>query len=84
VTRMESERNMCIIFLSRSDGKEYLLDQRHDVNKNNKFVLNLMWGFGLDSSGSGLGPVAESPYTPWPSVRKRTIPTERPPLVNEI
>jgi hypothetical protein len=22
--------------------------------------------------------------TPWPSVRKRTIPTERPPLVSEI
>jgi hypothetical protein len=38
-------------------------------------------------AGGRLGPAAynkQTKQTPWPLVRKRTIPTERPPLVNEI
>jgi hypothetical protein len=29
-------------------------------------------------------PSLQTKQTPWPSVRERTIPTERPPLVDEI
>jgi hypothetical protein len=36
------------------------------------------------SQNPQLVPILKILSTPWPSVRKRTIPTERPPLVDEI
>jgi hypothetical protein len=41
-------------------------------------------GRGLASGSSPVQGVLPAVYTPWPLVRERTIPTERPPLVDEI
>jgi hypothetical protein len=38
---------------------------------------------GMDARGRGLLQTKQK-QTPWPLVRERTIPTERPPLVDEI
>jgi hypothetical protein len=39
---------------------------------------------GFCSDVMGLLPITNKQQTPWPLVRERTIPTERPPLVDEI
>jgi hypothetical protein len=38
----------------------------------------------LDHSGNNTNILRQTNQPPWPLVRKRTIPTERPPLIDEI
>jgi hypothetical protein len=42
---------------------------------NGEYILTVLMGSAC---------IVEKKQTPWPLVRKRTIPTERPPLVGEI
>jgi hypothetical protein len=59
---MESKTNLCIIFVRKYKGKGLLIRPRGRCEKILKWALKIttMRGFRLDSSGSGLGPVADS------------------------
>jgi hypothetical protein len=47
----------------------------------NLFCMKII---GFNYAGTSLGLQTKQKQTPWPLVRKRAIPTERPPLVDEI
>jgi hypothetical protein len=47
------------------------------------FVVNNKGLYSITSQIHGLNKQKQK-QTPWPLVRERTIPTERPPLVDEI
>jgi hypothetical protein len=52
------------------------------IRHSNKTILYML--LCLKYLSGGLQGTKQTKQTPWPLVRKRTIPTERPPLVDEI
>jgi hypothetical protein len=61
----------------RNKKREYLQDRIHDLGTNNKNKIRDLYR-GINEFKRG-----DQKKTPWPLVRKRTIPTEQLPLVDE-
>jgi hypothetical protein len=55
-------------------------DAKKEINK----AVSKNTGSAPNMKGTKLKYSFDQKKTPWPLVRKRTLPTERPPLVDEI